>query len=360
MAPNDHGAALDAASALFTVVLYYKYVRIAETEEQLTAFVQEHEALCASLELTGRVRIALEGINGTLGGTDANIHAYVRHMQQSTLFQDVDWKLSASSVSPFPELQVRRVQEIVALVLPDEQCDPSNGGVHLTPEEFHQEQENCAPEDYALIDVRNDYEYNIGHFQGAMNPKTRCFRNFPEWVRTELPVLQEKQKILMYCTGGIRCEKASAYLKHLGLENVYQLQGGIHRYLERFPDGGRFQGKNFVFDQRVAMASTDPSVAGKCDQCATPYDVVSGVRCVYCRTHVLLCDACRGHTSEEDVYCKDHVALVDGSLEELQAKAQELMSQSENEKGQARKKKRRALRKQLDIVQARIQALCTE
>ena len=91
---------------------------------------------------------------------------------------------------------------------------------------------------------------SIGHFDGALNPKTRRFGQFSEWVDQELDDLRTKDKILMYCTGGIRCEKASAYLKYLGLENVYQLQGGIHRYLEAFPDGGFFKGKNFVFDQR--------------------------------------------------------------------------------------------------------------
>ncbi|GLE06996.1 hypothetical protein PINS_up016777, partial [Pythium insidiosum] len=163
--------------------------------------------------------------------------------------------------------------------------------------------------------------------------------------------------ILMYCTGGIRCEKASAYLKHLGLSNVYQLQGGIHRYLERFPDGGRFQGKNFVFDQRVAMASDDMTVAGRCEKCEIPHDVISGVRCQYCRIHVLLCESCREEIPIELVFCAEHASLVQGSLQQLMDKASALQTQMHLETGQHRKGKRRSLRKQIDIVEARIRSL---
>lgn len=200
---------------------------------------------------------------------------------------------------------------------------------------------------------------SIGHFDGAMNPKTRRFGQFPDWVRAELPELQKKEKILMYCTGGIRCEKASAFLKHLGLKSVFQLQGGIHRYLEAFPDGGLFQGKNFVFDQRVSMASQDPSVTGKCEKCDAPYDIVSGTRCKYCRMHILLCDACREHTGNEPSisFCPEHVHLVDGDASELEGKAQELKSQLAQVQGKAKKGKRRSLRKQLDTVELRIQEL---
>ncbi|KAJ0395109.1 hypothetical protein P43SY_004661 [Pythium insidiosum] len=346
-----------AADPPFMVLLYYKYVAIAATSEELEQFVDEHTALCQALELRGRVRIAKEGINGTLGGTAERVQQYVAHMAALERFADVDWKTSASDVRPFAELQVRIVPEIVALELPDDECDPTRGGAHLTPEQFHNEQLSTSPSKYALIDVRNNYEFNIGHFEGAINPNTRCFSQFPGWVRSHLEELQQKDKILMYCTGGIRCEKASAYLKHLGLSNVYQLQGGIHRYLERFPDGGRFQGKNFVFDQRVAMASDDLTVAGRCEKCDTPHDVISGVRCQYCRIHVLLCETCREEIPVDLVFCSQHSSLVQGSIHELVEKARALQSQMERETGQHRKGKRRSLRKQIEVVEARIRSL---
>lgn len=193
-----------------------------------------------------------------------------------------------------------------------------------------------------------------------MNPKTRRFAQFPDWAQSELPALQAKNKVLMYCTGGIRCEKASAYLKHLGLPRVYQLQGGIHRYLEQFPDGGLFQGKNFVFDQRVAMASQDETVAGQCEACQTPYDAISGTRCAYCRMHVLLCDTCRENAKSSAVFCVDHAHLVEGDLTELQSKCQSLYESMHAEQGRAKKGKRRSLRKQLDVIEQRIQELSLE
>lgn len=347
----------------YVVLLYYKYVRLCGTLEELKAFAAALEHRCSSLGLTGRVRLALEGINGTLGGTSANVQSYIDTMKQQPQFSDVDWKTSHSQVAPFKELQVRVVSEIVALELPADAYDLSVRGKHLTPEQFHLEQLNAEPDSIAIIDVRNAYEYNVGHFSGALNPKTRRFGQFPQWVRHELPMLQQKDKVLMYCTGGIRCEKASAYLKHLGLKNVYQLEGGIHRYLERFPDGGGlFQGKNFVFDQRVMMASDDKVITGECARCHKPHDTLSGCRCAYCRTHVLLCEACQEKVTvhgeiDDDVFCDDHLVLVSGTLEELQMRVRSLQESLLNESGRDKKGRRRSLRKQLNTVNRRIQRL---
>ncbi|KAE8908374.1 hypothetical protein PF005_g11570 [Phytophthora fragariae] len=347
----------------YVVVLYYKYVRLCETQQALDAFAAAHETLCSSLGLTGRVRLAFEGINGTLGGSSASVQSYIDAMKQQPQFTFVDWKTSVSDVAPFPELQVRVVAEIVALELPDDAYDLAQRGKHLTPEQFRSEQLDADPESIALIDVRNTYEYQVGHFAGALNPKTRRFGQFPQWVRDELPMLQQKDKVLMYCTGGIRCEKASAYLKHLGLENVYQLEGGIHRYLERFPDGGGlFQGKNFVFDQRVTMASEDKTVTGQCERCQVPHDTLSGARCAYCRMHVLLCETCRADAeargdTDDDVFCDQHLSLVSGTLQDLHTRVQSLQDALSSEQGRDKKGRRRSLRKQLDTVERRIQRL---
>ncbi|KAG7397867.1 thiosulfate sulfurtransferase (rhodanese)-like domain-containing protein 2 [Phytophthora boehmeriae] len=345
----------------YAVVLYYKYVRLCDTQEELQAIAEAHEQLCSSLRLTGRVRFAFEGINGTLGGSLSSVQSYIETMKQQSQFSDVDWKTSSSSVPPFPELQVRCVTEIVALELPDDVYDLAKRGTHLTPEQFREEQLRADPSSIAVIDVRNTYEFQVGHFAGALNPKTRRFGQFPQWVRDELPELQQKDKVLMYCTGGIRCEKASAYLKHLGLENVYQLEGGIHRYLEKFPDGGGlFQGKNFVFDKRVTMASEDKTITGQCERCHVPHDTLSGTRCAYCRMHVLLCESCRTAAQEQgetddDVFCTEHLPMVSGTLKELQERLKDLQDSLENEHGRGKKGRRRSLRKQADTVERRIQ-----
>lgn len=148
-------ATTDAAP--FAVVLFYKYVRLGESAADVA---QEQQQLCAALALSGRVRVAAEGINGTLGGTRAGVAQYVALMRAREQFRDVDWKLSASAVAPFPELQVRLVQELVALELPDAQCDLARGGTHLSPQDFHAAMQNDGNRDsIALIDVRNNYEY---------------------------------------------------------------------------------------------------------------------------------------------------------------------------------------------------------
>lgn len=141
----------------FKVVLYYKYVALGETQQQVQYHVSEQEELCLSLGLKGRVRMAQEGINGTLGGTRANVDEYIARMKASQLYDGIDWKTSSSDVEPFEELQVRLVQEIVAMGIPDEQCDLAHGGQHLTPEQFHQAQQQG--DSFAIIDVRNTYEY---------------------------------------------------------------------------------------------------------------------------------------------------------------------------------------------------------
>ncbi|EQC25529.1 hypothetical protein SDRG_16612 [Saprolegnia diclina VS20] len=332
------------------VLLYYKYAALSATEaDDVAAW---HERFCGALGLHGRVRIAEEGINGTLGGPAAAIDAYIAAMEASAAFGGlaIDWKRSAAEALPFDDLLIRRTKEIVSIELPDDMCHVRGTAQHLSPTDFDAK---LTTDNVAVIDVRNDYEYNIGHFQGALNPRTRRFGQFPVWVRETLPQLQAKSAILMYCTGGIRCEKASAYLRHLGLENVYQLEGGIHRYLETFPDGGHFLGKNFVFDQRVAMASRNDAVVGKCSACDDAHDAVSGTRCAYCRTHVLLCDGCVEAKAAKriQVLCGDHAWMGDGSSDELVAKHAALeatLSQHEGPKGKGR---RRSIRKQMDAIE---------
>ncbi|OQR98196.1 hypothetical protein ACHHYP_09061 [Achlya hypogyna] len=330
------------------VVLYYKYADVtAARADEIAAW---HETTCAALGLCGRVRIAEEGINGTLGGAPNAIDKYIDAMEAAGDFQHVDWKRSHADALPFDDLLVRRTKEIVSIELPDTECHVRGTAEHLSPKAFDAMLASDA--NMAVIDVRNDYEYNIGHFKNALNPRTRRFGQFPVWVRDQLPLLQAKDSILMYCTGGIRCEKASAYLRHLGLENVFQLDGGIHRYLEAFPDGGHFVGKNFVFDQRVSMASENPEVVGKCTECLDAHDVVSGTRCAYCRTHVLLCVKCTRALSEKrvQVLCPEHSWMGDGSEDELRAKWAALEASLAAMEGPKGKGRRRSIRKQMDAI----------
>lgn len=386
--PQDRSTAQGES---FRVALFYKYVALGDSDEDVARVAAWQRQLCESLALFGRIRVAREGINGTLGGAREDVDAYISRMescrefvdaQGESLFAGIDWKTSESQVPPFHELLVRVTHELVALELPDEQCDLAETGLHLSPAAFRDvmlastSKKASESEVIAVIDVRNAYEFSLGHFDGALNPKTRRFGQFPDWVRASLPALQEKDKVLMYCTGGIRCEKASAFLKHLGVRNVFQLRGGIHRFLEQFPDGGGvFRGKNFVFDERVAVSSSPnadgiipggiaqpiaqpiEAVAGRCERCDVPHDELSGARCCYCRMHVLLCDACAAHVAPEDRFCEEHAVLVAGDDDELKERVLTLRQQLAAVVGRGNKGKRRSLRKQLDTVERRIERL---
>lgn len=149
----------DGEPPAFAVVLFYKYVALGDSDAAVEAVAEAQEQLCASLGLTGRIRVAREGINGTLGGLRADVAAYVARMQADERFGEVDWKTSDAAEQPFPALLVRRVKEIVALELPDAECDLSLGGTHLSPAQFRAEQLNTSRDRVALIDVRNTYEY---------------------------------------------------------------------------------------------------------------------------------------------------------------------------------------------------------
>jgi rhodanese-related sulfurtransferase len=174
--------------------------------------------------------------------------------------------------------------------------------VHLSPAEFHAA---LNEPNVVVIDVRNKNEYEIGHFENAVNPSTRTFAEFPRFVQNNLSNFKDK-KVLMYCTGGIRCEKASLFLKENGLQEVYQLNGGIHRYIEAFPGGGKFVGKNVVFDRRCQVPTNSATIVGRCTICTTPYDNFQGDRvCAVCRDPVIVCEPCK--LQQRGVfYCSDH------------------------------------------------------
>lgn len=328
-----------------SVVLFYKYFVPRPSllqrypEHYVEALHRHQQALCLRLNLKGRVLLALEGINGTLYASNAQVlQEYISAMDSFVLAKDcarpegtecgkedvcllysnIDWKQSTASSEPFPDLKISIVKEIVSTGgVIDAQDIPTLGGKHLSPKEFHHVLSSSSDEkDVVLIDVRNTFEHEIGHFvhpkthEAAMNPNMVAFSNFDStFCAKHAPALKDK-KVLMYCTGGIRCEKASAMLRKRGVGNVYQLQGGIHRYLEEFGDKGLFRGKNFVFDQRVSSMGSSASattVVGKCVECDSPYDEISGSRlCSVCRDLVLVCPKCQ--ESSREYHCRRHSA----------------------------------------------------
>uniref|UniRef100_A0A8C3QPG2 Thiosulfate sulfurtransferase/rhodanese-like domain-containing protein 2 n=1 Tax=Cyanoderma ruficeps TaxID=181631 RepID=A0A8C3QPG2_9PASS len=258
----------DLTSQVGEVLLYYCYCEVRDPEK-LCAW---QKALCQHLHLTGKVRVASEGINGTVGGSKAATSLYIKVMLSQPLFKNIlcqeDFKSSAGGAHCFPDLRVGVFKEIVPMGIDPKIVSYKETGIHLSPQEFHREVEQYLSQatqgqsDTILLDCRNFYESKIGHFQGCLAPDIRKFSYFPSYVDENLELFKDK-RVLMYCTGGIRCERGSAYLRSKAVcREVYQLKGGIHKYLEEFPDGF-YRGKLFVFDDRYAICSNEDIISGR-------------------------------------------------------------------------------------------------
>ncbi|RHW35726.1 rhodanese-related sulfurtransferase [Neobacillus notoginsengisoli] len=230
----------------YRVLLYYKYVHIENPEE----FTAEHLAFCKELGLKGRILIAEEGINGTVSGTVEQTDAYMKAMKEDPRFADMVFKIDGADSHAFKKMHVRHRSELVTLRLEDD-VDPNEvTGKYLEPKEFF---EAMQDPNTVVVDARNDYEYDLGHFRGAIRPDITAFRELPEWIRENKEKLEGK-KVLTYCTGGIRCEKFSGWLVKEGFEDVAQLHGGIATY-GKDPEvkGQLWDGKMYVFDERISV-----------------------------------------------------------------------------------------------------------
>lgn len=230
----------------YRVLLYYMYVPIENAEE----FRDEQFALCEELELKGRILVASEGINGTVSGTVEQTNRYMEVMKQDPRFSEMVFKIDEADEHAFKKLRVRHRPELVTLRLENDINPLETTGNYLSPKEFF---EAMQQEDTVVIDARNDYEFDLGHFRGAVRPDIRNFRELPNWIRENKEMFEDK-KVLTYCTGGIRCEKFSGWLKEEGFEDVSQLHGGIVTY-GKDPEvqGELWDGQCYVFDERISV-----------------------------------------------------------------------------------------------------------
>ncbi|MBX9958188.1 rhodanese-related sulfurtransferase [Peribacillus simplex] len=230
----------------YRVLLYYLYVPIENHEE----FAAEHLAACKALELKGRILVASEGINGTVSGTIEQTDKYMDMMKSDPRFADIVFKIDEAEGHAFKKMHVRPRNELVTLRLEDDINPNKTTGKYLSPKEFFEQMQD---ENTIVLDARNDYEFDLGHFRGAIKPEITNFRELPEWVRENKEMFEGK-KILTYCTGGIRCEKFSGWLVEEGFEDVSQLHGGIATY-GKDPEvqGELWDGQMYVFDERIAV-----------------------------------------------------------------------------------------------------------
>ena len=230
---------------MFTVAALYHFTPFADPESLRDPLL----TLCEGEGVTGTLLLAREGINGTIAGSRRGIDAAIAHIQSLPGCGNLEWKESTASAQPFPRMKVKLKKEIVTLGQPD--VDPLAAvGHYVNPEDWN---ELIQSPDVVTIDTRNDYEVAIGTFQGAIDPKTETFRDFPTWWEENKERFHNK-RVAMFCTGGIRCEKSTNYLIGQGVEDVYHLKGGILKYLEEVPqENSTWEGDCFVFDGRVSV-----------------------------------------------------------------------------------------------------------
>lgn len=261
------------------ILLYYKFVNLNKTH----SLMREQRSLCNRLHLKGRIIIAKEGINGTVSGSKEATDEYMRVMHEKPEFSDMEFKLGDSKEPVFPKLSIKVREEIVSLYAP---VDIQQTGTYVEPDEMHKILK--SDEDVVILDGRNNYEYKIGRFRNAIELDTDNFRDFPKALE-KISHLKDK-KIITYCTGGIRCEKASAYMKQHGFKNVYQLHGGIVKYIEKYPEFG-FDGNCYVFDGRVSIKGND-NILSACEFCQIK--TARYINCAddTCHRQIICCEEC--------------------------------------------------------------------
>ena len=285
----------------YNTLLYYCYSPIEDAEQ----FAIDHLHFCKSLGLVGRIIVADEGLNGTVSGTVEACQKYRDAVHADPRFAKTDFKIDEVEEPSFIKMHCRYKPEIVHSGLRDPKViDPNKKtGIHLEPEEFKEMKDR---EDVVILDVRSDYEHSVGRFKNAITLDIENFREFPEKVK-ELEKYKDK-KILTYCTGGIKCEKASALLLKEGFEDVYQLHGGIIKYGKE-AGGEDFEGQCYVFDNRITVDvnTVNPSVVSTCRNCGAKTAKMINCANPECNEHFTQCDDCgwslNGCCSEG---CKKH------------------------------------------------------
>ena len=319
---------------MFTVCALYQFVRLDDFEEFRTPLRE----LMVILEVKGTILLALEGLNGTICGSQASIDKVLQFLKDDGRFNNLEIKFSHSKDTPFKRLKVKLKKEIVTLGVSN--IDPlSSVGTYVSPQDWNA---LISDPDVVLIDTRNNYEYEIGSFKGAINPSTETFREFPTYTKNNLEQYRGK-KVAMFCTGGIRCEKSTAYLKSQGFDTVYHLHGGILKYLEEVDEGqSLWEGECFVFDDRVAVKHNLEQ--GQYDQChACRYPITDedkmhphyekGVSCPRCHGSRSKSQISRYRERERQIQLakargEDHIG--DNASQIIAAKAKKKMAKQQN------------------------------
>jgi UPF0176 protein len=314
LSAKERSLLIDQAGQERLTLSFYKYAHI-ENPKLFRDFLFIH---WNKLGVLGRIYVAKEGINAQLSVSAQNFDSFKKHLDEISFLNNVRLNIAVEQDNKsFLKLKIKVREKIVADGLNDDEFDVTKCGVHVNAKSFN---ELIAASDTMLVDMRNHYESEIGHFEGAITPDVDTFRDSLPLIEDDLTPHKKDKKIVMYCTGGIRCEKASAYFKHKGFENVYQLEGGIIEYTRQVKSQGldnKFRGKNFVFDQRRAEQISEEVIA-VCHQCGCACD--THVNCANEACHLLFiqCSSCaEAHHSCCSKECSDIVQLPEDEQKRL-------------------------------------------
>lgn len=287
------------------VILYYKFVPLPDPDMTM----RWQRELCTRLGLKGRIIVSPHGINGTLGGEIENLRAYKREMNRSGTFRDIMYKWSEGTGKDFPRLSVKVRSELVAFTKPNElKVDAKGvvgGGKHLKPEQLHKLV--SERDDVVLFDGRNAHEAAVGRFKNAVVPDTLTTLDFIRELESDKYDGIKNKPVVTYCTGGIRCEVLSMLMKNRGFKDVYQLDGGIVKYGEKYGDEGLWEGSLYIFDDRMTQRFSAKSVdIGKCVHCQSKTSNYENCANISCNRLVLICTEC----SDQKTLCENHAQVV--------------------------------------------------
>ena len=288
LSAKERAALIEEAGKDRLTISFYQYAKIGNPQ-----IFRDHLFITWNdLDVLGRIYVAHEGINAQLSVTTENFEAFKDHLDSISFLKDVRLNIAVEQDNKsFLKLKVKVRKKILADGLNDASFDVTDIGQHLNAEEFN---EMLADPNTICVDMRNHYESEIGYFKGAVRPDVDTFRDSLDIIEADLKDDKEDKNLLMYCTGGIRCEKASAYYKHKGFKNVFQLEGGIIEYTRQVKSNGlenQFLGKNFVFDHRLAETISD-EVVSNCHQCGEPCDTHTNCANVACHLLFIQCKSC--------------------------------------------------------------------
>ena len=289
LSSEERSKILDTLNQKRITLSFYQYAKIDDPKQ----FRDDLFIFWNNLNVLGRIYIAKEGINAQLSLPEENLKTFTEHLKPISFLSQVRLNIALKhETKSFLKLKIKVRDKIVADGLNDETFDVTKKGIHVNAEKFNKLMQE---KDTIILDMRNHYESEIGHFKNAICPDVDTFRDSLDIIEDKLKDHKEDKKLLMYCTGGIRCEKASAYFKHKGFKNVYQLDGGIIEYVKQVENKkleNNFIGKNFVFDNRRVEKVSDEVIA-KCHQCGTPFDIHTNCANDACHLLFIQCDDCK-------------------------------------------------------------------